>query len=183
MPAPEVHLKLSRPSPWVTRFAALIPAGGRVLDVACGGGRHARWLLDRGFAVTAIDKDTAFVADLADRAEIVTADLEDGSPWPFGGRTFDAVVVTNYLHRPLFPDLIAALAPGAPLIYETFMLGNERYARPRNPDHLLRPDELLERVDGLQVVAFEAGYQDIPRPSVAQRVCAVNTAEPVALPE
>lgn len=187
MPPPEVHLKLTVPAPWITRFAALIRPGGTVLDVACGGGRHARWLLERGFALTLMDRDTDYVADLAGRAEIVTADLEDGTPWPLAGRRFDAVVVTNYLHRPLFGALVNAVAPGGVLLYQTFMLGNERFARPRNPDHLLRPGELLEAVAGrgLQVVAFQQGQQptDSGRgQAVVQALCACRTDQPVTVP-
>ena len=176
------HPCMAHPSPWVARFAPLIRPGGSVLDLACGGGRHARMLLERGFAVTALDRDTDPVADLSHRAEVLAADLEDGSPWPLAGRRFDGVVVTNYLHRPLFPLLIDLLADGGVLIYETFMRGNEAYARPRNPDHLLRPGELLEHLAPLQVVAFEQGYQETPRPSVAQRAAAVKGAVPVPIP-
>lgn len=187
MPPPAVHLRLTAPSPWITRFAALIRPGGTVLDVACGGGRHARWLLDQGFRLVLVDRDTAHVRDLAGRAEIVTADLEDGSPWPFADRTFDAVVVTNYLYRPRLPALFAAPAPeGGVLLYQTFMVGQERIARPRNPDHLLQPGELLAAVTGrLQVVAFEQGILAEPRatgPGVVQRICAVRSDQPVALP-
>jgi SAM-dependent methyltransferase len=186
MPPPDVHLKMTVPSPWVTRFAALIRPGGRVLDVACGGGRHARWLLERGFALTLVDRDTEYVADLADRAEIVTADLEDGSPWPFAGRAFDAVVVTNYLNRPRLPDIIANVGSGGVLICQTFMVGHERFARPRHPDHLLRSGEFLTAVgDGLQVVAFEQGLQPMPSgrgEGVVQSLCAVSGDQPVALP-
>ncbi|MBB4285792.1 class I SAM-dependent methyltransferase [Roseospira goensis] len=186
MPPPAVHLALTVPSPWITRFAALIRPGGHVLDVACGGGRHARWLLDRGFRLTLVDRDVDYVADLADRAEIVAADLEDGTPWPFAGRTFDAVVVTNYLFRPLWPALTEAVAAGGVLLYETFMIGNERFARPRNPDHLLRPGELLDAVAGrLQVVAFAQGITPTPSgrgQGVTQSLCAVRSDQPVALP-
>ena len=181
MPPPEIHLQLTSPSPWVKRFAALVPEGGRVLDVACGGGRHTRFFLDRGCLVTAVDQDTDYVADLCSHIgiEIVTADLENGSPWPFAGRRFDAVVVANYLYRPLFPALIDAVALGGALIYETFAAGNERYARPRNPDHLLRPGELLAAAGaGLQVIAYEYGYQDRPSPKVAERICAVRGEGP-----
>jgi len=186
VPPPAVHLSLTVPSPWVTRFAALIRPGGRVLDVACGGGRHARWLLERGFAVTLVDRDTEYVADLADRAEIVTADLEDGRPWPFAGRAFDAVVVTNYLNRPRLPDMVAAVADGGVLLCQTFMVGHERIARPRNPDHLARPGEFLDAVAGrLQLVAFEQGLQPMPSgrgEGVVQSLCAVRADQPVSLP-
>ncbi|MEO5373857.1 MAG: class I SAM-dependent methyltransferase [Alphaproteobacteria bacterium] len=184
MPPPEIHLQLTAPSPWVVRFSGLLDAGATVLDVACGGGRHTRLLLERGHRVTAVDRDASFVADLAGHPglAIVEADLEDGAPWPFAGRHFDAVVVTNYLHRPLFPALIAAVAPGGLLIYETFARGNERFTRPRNPDHLLEPGELLRVTEGrLQVVAYEHGHLDTPRPAVAQRLCATRSLEPQPL--
>lgn len=174
------HPLPDRPSAWVTRFAGLVAPGGAVLDVACGGGRHARLFAERGHAVTAVDRD---VSALHGRAglEIVAADLEDGSPWPLPGRRFAAVVVTNYLWRPLFPTLVSSLAAGGVLIYETFGQGNERFGRPRNPDHLLRPGELLSLVDGvLTVVAFEAGIT--AQPAVVQRLCAVNTNQPCVLP-
>ncbi len=183
MPPPSVHLQVDNPSAWVRRFAALLPAGARVLDVACGGGRHARWLLDQGVRVTAVDRDTSYVVDLATRAEIVTADLEDGGPWPFAGRRFDGVVVTNYLHRPLFPRLLAALEDGGVLIYETFALGNESFGRPRNPDHLLRDGELLDAFAGsLQVVAYEHGVAvRCGEPKVIERIACVKTDQPVGL--
>ena len=168
------------PEPWVVRFAPLVRAGGAVLDLACGNGRHARLFLERGHQVTALDRDTAGVADLAGQAdvkagvEIVAADLEDGSPWPLAGRRFAAIVVVNYLHRPLFPALIDALAPGGVLIWQTFARGNERFGRPANPDFLLRPGELLDAVRGrLTVVAYEHGEIASPRPAVIQRICAV----------
>ncbi|MGQ9365465.1 class I SAM-dependent methyltransferase [Azospirillum sp. ST 5-10] len=172
-------------SPWVARFAALVPAGGPVLDLACGGGRHLRWLRERGHPVTGVDRDLAGVADLAGAPgiELLAADLEDGSPWPLAGRRFAGIVVANYLHRPLFPHLIAALAPGGALLYETFAAGNERFGRPANPAFLLRPGELLEAVAGrLQVVAYEHGVVDRPRPAVVQRIAAVAAAEPCPLP-
>lgn len=165
------------------RFAALLPEGGTVLDVACGGGRHARALLERGHALTVVDKDTTYVADLADRAEVVTTDLEDGSPWPFAGRTFGGVVVTNYLYRPLFPALAESVAPGGVLVYETFARGNEQFGRPRNPAHLLEPGELLSAFPGLQVIAYEAGIEGgrCGR-KVVERICCVKAADPVELP-
>ena len=172
------HLSVTEPSPWVRRFAALVPEGGTVLDVACGGGRHARHFLGLGYAVVAVDRDVEPVADLAadPRAEVVRADLEGGDPWPFAGRTFAGVVVANYLHRPLFPVVLAAVEAGGVLIYETFARGNERFTRPRNPDHLLCSGELLDLVRGrLQVIAYEHGIvQRGALPGVIQRLCAVN---------
>lgn len=163
------------PSPWVTRWAGLIPPGGRVLDVAAGEGRHARYLADLGHAVEAVDRDAEALASAAGPG-IVTrqADLENG-PWPYAGAAFDGIVVCNYLWRPLLPRILEALAPGGVLIYETFAVGNERHGRPSNPDFLLRPGELLEAVRGrLAVVAFEQGFVPRPKPAVVQRICAVN---------
>jgi SAM-dependent methyltransferase len=146
-----------------------------VLDVACGNGRHARFLAARGHPVEAVDRDPACLAPLAGLPGISTrsADLE-GGPWPYEGEQFAGIVVVNYLHRPLFPRLIAALAPGGAFIYETFAAGNERYGRPSNPDFLLTPGELLEVVrDRLEVIAYEALEVTDPRPAVLQRICAV----------
>jgi SAM-dependent methyltransferase len=173
------------PEPWVARFAALVPADGAVLDLACGGGRHGRLFAARGHPVTLLDRDTGGVADLAGRPgiEIVTADLEDGSPFPLAGRRFAAIVGTNYLYRPLFPVLIDALAPGAVLIWQTFARGNERFGKPSNPDFLLKPGELLEAVRGrLTVVAYEHGEVAVPRPAVIQRICAVAGGSTPNLP-
>lgn len=182
MGTPPAHARFMEPSFWVRRFAPLVPAGGPVLDVACGGGRHTRLFIERGHPVTAIDRHVDLVRDLDGRAEIIEADLEDGSPWPLPGRRFAGVVVTNYLYRPLFPALLAALDAGGVLIYETFARGNEHYSRPRNPDHLLAAGELLDLVAGtLQVVAFEQGIT--PKPAVVQRLCAVRADEPVTLPD
>ncbi len=168
------------PSPWIARFAALVPAGGTVLDLACGGGRHSRLFLERGHPVTAMDRDVA-QARLAEGAELIAADLEDGSPWPLAGRSFDAVVVTNYLWRPLFPAILAALKPGGALLYETFAAGNEAFGRPANPDHLLKRGELLELAGGLTVIAYEDGIRD--RAKVVQRIAAINGPGPADLPE
>jgi SAM-dependent methyltransferase len=173
----------SAPSRWVTRHAHLIPAGGTVLDVACGHGRHARWLVARGFRVVAVDIDVTDLADLRDdpRVETVRADLE-AAPWPFAEASFAAVVVTNYLHRPLFGPVAAAIAPGGVLLWETFGAGNERLGRPRNPAFLLEPGELLRAFDGvLDIVAYEHGLEHDPRPAVRQRLCARRGAEPVPL--
>lgn len=183
MPPYDSNSQPNKPSPWIKRFAALVPAGGRVLDLACGGGRHARLFLACGARVTCLDQDASGVADLAGKVEIIEADLEIGLPWPLAGRSFDAVVVANYLFRPVMPRLIEAVMPGGLFLYETFAKGNERYDRPRNPDHLLLPGELLAAVEGrLQVLAYEAGIeQRAVGPKVVQRICAVRIDEPVRL--
>jgi SAM-dependent methyltransferase len=161
------------PSAWVRRFLPLIRPGGRVLDLAAGAGRHTRLLLDMGFRVTAVDRDIEGLRLFAgDRCDVRAIDLEGGAPWSLGG-DYDGIVVTNYLHRPLFAPLIAALAPDGVLIYETFAIGNERFGRPHNPDFLLRPGELLEAFTALTIVAFEQGEVVLPRPAVIQRVAAV----------
>lgn len=184
------------PSAWIARFAPLVPAGGPVLDLACGGGRHLRFFHERGHPVTGVDIDLGGVANLRGTpgVELVAADLENGNPWPLPGeRRFAAVVVTNYLHRPLFGALLDVLAPGGVLLYETFAAGNARFGKPSSPAFLLRPGELLEVArDRLQVVAYEHGIVDRPRPAVVQRIAAVydgtgermgDTApEPHALP-
>jgi SAM-dependent methyltransferase len=169
-------------SPWVRRWAPLLRPGSRVLDVACGGGRHARLFAAAGHAVTALDRDAAALATLATVPGITTcrADIE-GGPWPCPGAVFDAVVVTNYLYRPLFPALLSAVAPGGLLIYETFAVGNERYGRPSNPDFLLRPGELIERLHpSLEIVAYEAGLVAEPKSAVLQRVCARRASAEVS---
>ncbi|MFO7190155.1 MAG: methyltransferase domain-containing protein [Pseudomonadota bacterium] len=173
------------PSDWVVRWAPLVRPGGTVLDLACGYGRHARLFAACGHPVVAADRDAAALATLAGEANIETrvVDLEaQGAPWPFGAARFAGIVVTNYLHRPLFPPLLDALEEGGVLIYETFMAGNERYGKPSNPAFLLRPHELLEQVHGrLAVVAFEQGEVASPRPAVVQRICAVRGGGPRAL--
>jgi SAM-dependent methyltransferase len=164
------------PSPWVVRWAPLVPPGGEVLDVACGRGRHARLFATRGCRVLAVDRDADALAALGGVAGVTAmrADLE-GAPWPFPAARFDCIVVANYLHRPLIEPLLASLRAGGVLVYETFMLGNERFGRPSNPDFLLRPGELLEAVRGrLEVVAFEQGEVTMPRPAVLQRICAIR---------
>lgn len=159
----------------------MIKPGGRVLDLACGSGRHVRFLQARGFQVTAVDLDITKVADLKDvtGVEIVQANLEDGSPWPLGSRKFDGVVVSNYLWRPLFPILINILDEGGVLIYETFAIGNEKYGKPSRPDFLLRPRELIEMVTpSLHIMSYEHGIEMAPKPSVRQRICAINDLQP-----
>lgn len=166
----------SAPSPWVTRWAARWPAGARVLDVACGSGRHTRWCAAQGHRVTAVDRDAAAIDSLRSvAAEALVADLEAG-PWPLAERRFDAVVVTNYLWRPLMPELIASVAPGGWLVYETFAVGNESVGKPSNPNFLLRREELFDTVRReLRVVAWEDGFLEGPARYV-QRIAAVREA-------
>jgi SAM-dependent methyltransferase len=176
-----VHSQALEPSAWVRRFAGTIAPAGHVLDYACGSGRHARWLARVGFDVEAVDRDPEALGRLAGEGRVSTrlADLEDG-PWPYAEATFDAVVVTNYLFRPRFDAMLACLRPGGVLIYETFMLGHERYGRPSNPAFLLRPGELLQRLaENFTIVAFEQGVVHSPRDAVIQRVCAVKASEAV----
>lgn len=174
-PTPAAHPIV--PSRWVRRFLPLIRAGGRVLDLAAGRGRHTQLLRENGYQVVAVDREVAalsaaFGADPG--CAIVALDLEAGGPWRLG-EGYDGLVVANYLHRPLLPALPAALAPGGALIYETFMMGNERFGRPGNPDFLLRPGELLTAFMGvLTVVAFEQGVTATPRPAAIQRIAAVK---------
>lgn len=168
---------LSPPSPWVARFAHLVP-GGEVLDLACGSGRHARLFAALGHPVLALDRDPQALAAAAGPG-IVTLeyDLEaEGAAWPFAPGRFAGIVVTNYLHRPLMAQLMASLAPDGVLIYETFALGNERFGKPSNPAFLLRPGELLEHAadGGLRVLAFEDGTIERPKPARVQRLCAAG---------
>jgi SAM-dependent methyltransferase len=164
------HTTASPPSPWVVRWASQLSAGSTVLDVACGSGRHVRWLAERGLQVTGVDRDAAALAGLSSLAEVLVADIEAG-PWPLPGRQFDAVVVTYYLWRPLLPTLVEAVAPGGLLIYETFGAGNARFGRPSRPDFLLQPGELLQATQGLRVLGYEDGYLE-PPPCLVQRICA-----------
>ncbi|CAA7614291.1 putative SAM-dependent methyltransferases [Magnetospirillum sp. LM-5] len=164
-------------SPWVRRFAPLVPRGGPVLDVACGEGRHCRLFRDLDHPVTGIDRDIADTR--ADGAELIGADMETDAGWPLAGRQFAGIIVTNYLWRPLLPAIRAALAPDGVLIYETFAHGNEAFGRPRNPDFLLAPGELLQACSGLTIVAYEHGIRD--GRAVIQRICAVNGPGPFAL--
>jgi SAM-dependent methyltransferase len=162
----------------VRRWSHLVAPGARVLDVACGSGRHVRWFAERGCRVTGVDRDDKAMQSLADIASLVVADIETG-PWPFADQRFDAIVVTNYLWRDLLPTLAAAVADAGVLIYETFAAGNETVGKPSNPAFLLRPGELLAAVNGLRVVAFEdgfeAGVEGSPQRFV-QRIVAVREA-------
>jgi SAM-dependent methyltransferase len=171
-PPSTVHTGLA-PSAWVLRWASALHAGQTALDLACGSGRHLRWLAGQGLRVTGVDRDAAALAALEGVGELIVADIEHG-PWPLAGRRFDAVVVTNYLWRPLLPAIVASVAEGGRLIYETFAAGNESVGKPSNPDFLLRPGELLDAVQGeLRVVAYEDGF--LPEPArFVQRIAGVR---------
>ena len=179
------HADAAALSPWVVRWSHLVQPGGVVLDVACGHGRHARWFHQRNHPVVLVDRSQAAVESIAIPAhacEAVVADIENG-PWPFADRQFDAVVVANYLWRPLMPTLLDSLAPGGVLIYETFAQGNETVGKPSSPDFLLRPGELLDTCRTLRIVAFEDGFLEGPagkKPRFVQRITAVREGEILA---
>lgn len=159
-----------QPSDWVTRWASLLAPGSHVLDLACGSGRHLRWLAARGHRVTGVDRDAAALAPLAGLGELRVADLEEG-PWPLAGRCFDAVIVTHYLWRPRWPDWLATVRPGGVLLMETFAAGPEALGRPRRPEFLLEDGELLRRCAGWQVLGYEHGR--LPDPArLVQRIAA-----------
>ena len=169
-------LAMGEPSPWITRYAGLLPSAGQVLDLAAGSGRHTRFFSKLGRSILAIDRDVSGLVDLQATAgiEVMARDLEIGHGWPLPGRQFAAIVVTNYLHRPLLPFLGGALQPGGVLLYETFAAGNEPFGKPSNPAFLLQPGELLRvaQTAGLTVVAYEHGEVTTPRPAVIQHIAA-----------
>ncbi len=169
------------PSAWVQRWAHLVQPNSQVLDVACGRGRHMRFLASLGHHLTGIDRDPEAIAAVAALGEAVQADIENG-PWPLPERTFDAVIVTNYLWRPLMPHILASLAPEGVLIYETFAAGNESVGKPSRPDFLLTPGELLSLCQGLHIVAYEDGFLDSPERFV-QRIVAVKASQPSGTPK
>lgn len=175
---------MSLPSPWVQRWAPLWQTGQTVLDVACGNGRHAAWLAARGLQITGLDCDATALAALPPAVRALQVDLE-GQVWPLPGQTFDVVLVTNYLWRPLFPNLLAAVAPGGWYIHETFADGQQHLGRPRNPDFLLQPAELLSVCQGLHVLAFEDGVVNgarIQRVAARRLGSAASLLESVVLP-
>ncbi len=164
-------------SAWVRRWAGRAPGGADILDLACGSGRHGRYFLSLGHPVLLLDIDLSGVADLQGQpgVDLLATDLENGAPWPLENRQFGAVIVCNYLWRPLFPHLVRAVAPGGLLLYETFMRGQEKYGRPSNPDFLLAENELFERLkDSFDILAFEQGEETEPKPSCRQRIAAVK---------
>ena len=163
-------------SPWVQRFSALIPKQGAVLDLACGSGRHAHYLADAGFSVTAVDRDLSLFV-VGNQSQITTQELNlELDTWPLEGRLFDGIVVTNYLYRPHLDRLPQMLAIGGVFIYETFAQGNKAFGKPSNPNFLLKTGELLALAQrhGLKVVAYEDIYQESPKPAMMQRICAVK---------
>jgi SAM-dependent methyltransferase len=168
------------PSPWLLRWAHLMQPRSTALDLACGSGRHVRWLAAAGLSVTAVDRDAEAVAPLSDNAEVIVADIESG-PWPLGERQFDLVLVTNYLWRPLWPRVLGAVRPAGLLVYETFARGNETVGRPSRPDFLLEPGELLAVCRDWRVLGYEDGYLDAP-PRFVQRIVAQRPGAAATLP-
>lgn len=190
MPGPtsDAHARTTAPSPWIARWSQLLQPQASVLDVACGAGRHLAWFAGRGHAVTGIDRDLQPAQQARAPGTLVCADIENG-PWPLMAadrpQAFGAVVVTNYLWRPLWPVLLDSLAPGGAFLYETFAAGNETVGRPSRSDFLLQPGELLRVCQDLHIVAYEHGYLDSPARFV-QRIAAVRPltkAGPAALPD
>jgi SAM-dependent methyltransferase len=150
---------------------------GQVLDLACGSGRHSHLLAGAGYSVLAVDRNAEAIAGLVGVEGVTTAEYDlEGDDWPLAGLQFSGIVVSNYLWRPRFDDLLDLLAPGGVLIYQTFMLGNEAYGKPSNPAFLLQPGELSQRVKaaGLRELAFEEAYMASPKPAMVQSVCAVR---------
>ncbi|MBV8501692.1 MAG: class I SAM-dependent methyltransferase [Paucibacter sp.] len=166
-------MTLAEPSSWLLRWAATPGPGKTALDLACGSGRHLPHLLGLGYAVTGVDRDVQATAPWRDRVEIINADIEAG-PWPLPDRRFDLVLVTNYLHRPLLPLIVASVAPGGWLIYETFAAGQEKIGRPARPDFLLQPGELIQACAALRVVAYEDLYEPGINPRYVQRIAATR---------
>ncbi|MGH1419603.1 MAG: class I SAM-dependent methyltransferase [Hyphomicrobiaceae bacterium] len=178
------HTPNATASPWVNRYLREIKPNGHILDLAAGSGRHTRLALEAGFSVTAIDRNTLGLGDLAPNSKltILQHDLENGQPLPFDLQgvpaAFDGVIVTNYLWRPILPDIVSVVGPSGVLIYETFGVGNEKFGRPKNPNFLLRPGELHDAIAGqLTPMAYQHATQDTP-PRVISRICAVGRKHP-----
>lgn len=177
MTSPTGDAPMIPPSPWVVRHLPRVPTGGRVLDLACGRGRHARLAAGAGHPVLAVDRDVPALAAMDGVAGIAVRRLDlEGDNWPLAGESFAGIIVTNYLWRPRLADLCALLAPGGVLIYETFMAGNEAFGKPSNPDFLLRSGELraVTAAAGLREIAFSEGYDPGPPPAMRQAICAVR---------
>ncbi|MBT8423324.1 MAG: class I SAM-dependent methyltransferase [Gammaproteobacteria bacterium] len=162
---------MTAPSRWIQRHLTAIPRGSHVLDLACGSGRHLRLLRDSGYTACGVDRDTSAAGELASPGviELLQYDLERDR-WPFGSAEYAAIIVCNYLHRPLFPCIADTLQPGGVLLYETFAVGNEQYGRPRNPDFLLRPGELRAVFGHFIVLNFEELTEHGDTPAVRQRI-------------
>ena len=184
------HQAIDVASRWVRRFAGLIPPNSKVLDLACGGGRHARYAASLGHSVLAVDKDvSALSTNPTQNIRCLSFDLElSDSPshadWPLAPDQFGGIIVTNYLHRPLMGDLLLSLRTGGVLIYETFAQDNSLFGKPSSPDFLLLPGELLRLASSkpeFQVLAFEDGYVSDPKPAMVQRICLIRG--PVGPPE
>lgn len=173
---------LTAPSPWIVRWSHLLQPNATVLDIACGSGRHLAWFAARGHAVTGIDRDLASARSAGAPGTLISADIEN-QPWPLMAgdqpQTFGAVVVTNYLWRPLLPTMVHSVAPGGVFLYETFASGNETVGRPARADFLLQPGELLTVCKDLQVVAYECGTLETPLRFV-QRIVAIRPFTPAA---
>ncbi|MGV0963390.1 MAG: class I SAM-dependent methyltransferase [Polynucleobacter sp.] len=171
-----MHGAIADASPWVRRFASVIPLEGVVLDLACGAGRHSALLASLGHTVLAVDRDISALGPLEDPPiQFQELDLE-GSEWPLLGKQFTGIVVTNYLYRPFLDELPKMLCEDGVLIYETFADGNANFGKPSNPNFLLKPGELLALAgrSGLKVIAYEDIYLDQPKPAMVQRICAVK---------
>ena len=172
MRADGTEASLAQPSAWIARWSHLLAADAQVLDVACGSGRHMRWFAERGHRVVGIDRDPAAIASASAYGDAKVADIENG-PWPFADARFGAVIVTHYLWRPRLAEIVASVAAGGVLLYETFAVGNERFGKPSRPDFLLQPGELLRAAADLQVVAYEEGCLSTPVRCV-QRIAALR---------
>ena len=165
------------PSPWVQRWAHLIAPRSRVLDLACGAGRHMQLLASLGHQPLGVDRNHEALVAASAWGQTLQADIENG-PWPLAGQRFGAVVVTNYLWRALWPQIVGAVQDGGVLIYETFALGQETVGRPARAEFLLAPGELLQVAaqGGLRVLAYEDGFETAPERFV-QRLVAVREAD------